>query len=365
MSTYKILEKQFNDIKEKQKRWEFYDNFNSYLSQHEDELMFYECVSSSVSDLNNDIYVDCCLSYIAYNHPLWIYVSDNDEKLFPISVSLVPQILVDRNKYSVNIRESDLGDIKSFIIRNYYLISKYGDMDISIDYFFSGIMEKSRLTEQYLIMEMPIPKTDITGLSTSVWIDGGRKMQHGPRLKFKATNDNNTRTWPSCTISDNPEIKNLPKGCSITNGNLEKIINFSRYNKDLLTSIADGRYSYINRSELDKQLIKIGKNGGPIYPKEMFDKPFLCYDGTPIAISIQKNGKWLIFSSENKSKEAKELFINISKDRYFDYISDNSVCYNGMKYDENGIMDWKSEMKAIARFKQIATNNNFNVKINI
>ena len=42
MKIYKITQEQFLDIKERQKHCGYYDNFDKYLEEHEDDLMFYD-----------------------------------------------------------------------------------------------------------------------------------------------------------------------------------------------------------------------------------------------------------------------------------------------------------------------------------
>ena len=360
MRTYKISEEQFWQIKNKQKRWKHFNDFKSFLEE-KDLLMFYDKIPSSVSKLNYDIYVGGCLTYILYNHPMWIMVEYGGE-LLPFSISLIPQLLVN-NKNNIESEKNIVG-IKSFITRNFYCLSEYAKMNIDFNTFLS-FLNRENLNESMLLTEMPVLTTAETGLPTNIWVDGERQMQHGPRLKFKSFDDNNTRTWSTCTINDNPEIKNLSPKCKLSGNDLKKIINFVSYNKDLLLNLANGTEGLIKSEDVLKRIIKVGKNGGPIYSREMFDEPLYADNNERVInVYIDHSHEGLIFVFKGDEKQVQELVKIVSQSSKFKYTTPHSVSYTRLQYEPSGIIEWRCEMKALTQLKEIASSNGYNIKFN-
>lgn len=363
MKVYKISEEQFKEIKERQRHWEYYDNFDKYLDEHEDDLMFFDRIKSSLSGMETPIYADGSMSYIAYDHPLWLYAEDKNGKLVPFSVSRIPQLLVNRETYPFDFSVDEINDIKSFIIKNYRALYEYSKMKID-RHFFRDCLDRCNICGHLLLTEMPVIRPSQTGLNMNIWVDGERKMQHGPRIKFNPSDDNNIRTWATCTISDTPKIKNLPKKTKLTSKDLTHLENFVIYNKKLLLSLCSGVENQMEDEDINKRIIKIGKNGGPIYSKEMFDEPMLSLTKKDIIdIYIAKHDRQLLFVSKANNIVTNNLFSEVAKSDKFKFINSYSVSYIPIELDGLGRIDWECEMKAITRFKEIASEKGFNVKI--
>lgn len=365
MKTFLISEEQFGAIKDRQKKWEYYNNFEDYLKNNDSELMFYDNIGCELSNISKNVYIDCCSSYILFNHPMWVYVIDKEDKLIPFSISRFPQILVNSENYSLFLNKEEIKEIKDFIVKHFYALSEYAKMNISKKTF-EDFLNRDRICECLLITESPILDGTETGLPTSVWVDGDRNTQHGARLKFKASESNNTRTWPSCTINDNPQIKNLPNNSKLNNKDLEKIIRFVTYNKDLLLDIAKGTSSFIKSEDILKRLIKIGKNGGPIYSKEMFDEPLFVGDNEDVInVYVNKENGGLEFITEKNDSQTKELIKFVSQNKKFKYQSPFSVSYIPIQRESSGMIEWRCEMKALSQFKELANSKGFNVKFKV
>lgn len=363
MKVYKITEEQFLEIKERQKRWEYYDNFDKYLEEHEDDLMFYDPLWMDGVSMDVPIYVEGSMSYIAYDHPLWLYTKDDNDKLVPFSISRIPQILVDKNTYKFNLSEEQINNIKSFIIDNYYALYEYGKMKIE-RHLFRDYLQRCNICKHLLLTEMPVIRSERTGLKMDIWVDGERKMQHGPRIRFKSNNDDNPRTWASCTISDTPTIKNLPQKNNFTGKDITNLENFVIYNKDLLLSLYSGVNNKMEDEDIIKRIIKIGKNGGPIYSKEMFDEPMLSFNkDNLIDIYIDIHDRKLCFISKHNNEITNGLFREVAKSKKFKLINPYTVMYIPLEFDGLGLIRWGSKMKAVSCFKEIASSKGYNIKM--
>lgn len=363
VKTYKITEVQFKEIKEHQQHWEWFDDFQHYLDEHEDDLMFYDFLSKDFTGLNNGVYIDGSISYIAYDHPLWVYVVDNNENLVPFSVSRIPQILVNTKTYNVNLTDDDISGIKAYIIKHYRAIFDYAKMELSrrlfIDY-----TNRCTILENMLLTEMPVLSKDETGLKTDIWVDGKRNMKHGSRIKFRPLSDSDTRTWSTCTIEDNPQIKNLPSNTFLSGRDITNIKNFVVYNKDLLLSLANSYdiTKMMKDEDILKRMVTIGNHGGPIYSKEMFDEPLNTnYKKQPINVYVRCTNNNLEFIV--KGDNSTNLINSIAQNSNFVKSTPYSVSYKNTKMDCDWLVNWECEMTAISQFKDIATANGFNVKI--
>lgn len=363
IKTYKITEAQFKEIKYRQQHWEWFDDFQHYLDEHEDDLMFYDFLSQDFTGLNNGMYIDGSISYIAYDHPLWVYVVDNNENLVPFSVSRIPQILVNTKTYSVKLTDDDISNIKAYIIKHYRAIFDYAKMKLSrrlfIDY-----TNRCSILESRLLTEMPVISKDETGLKTDIWVDGKRYMKHCSRIKFRPLSDSDTRTWSTCTIEDNPQIKNLPSNTFLSGRDITNIKNFVVYNKDLLLSLAKSYdvTKMMKDEDILKRMVTIGKHGGPIYSKEMFDEPLNTnYKKQPINVYVRCTNSNLEFivNGDNSTN----LINSIAQNSNFVKSTPYSVSYKDTKMDCEWLVNWGCQMTAISQFKDIATANGFNVKI--
>lgn len=351
---------QFNALKKQQQEWEFFKCFDVFLENNPGILMFYDKLSPTITEIEKDIYVGGCASYILFNHPMWILVGVNDT-LIPFSISLLPQVLIDKNDIFT---DAETIVIKKFIMKNFYALSEYAKMNIDLNILLS-FLNRKQICEGMLLTEMPVLTSDETGLPTNIWIDGERKMQHGPRLKFKSSDSDNTRTWSTCTINDNPQIKNLPNNTTLNSNDLNKIISFVTYNKELLLDLADGITDHIKSEDILKRLVKIGKNGGPIYSREMFDEPLCVSNSTPINVYIDTEHNGLTFIFNGEEANVKRIVKMISQNQKFKYSTPYSVTYTKPQYEPSGFIDWRSKMKALTQLKELANNNGFNVKFQL
>lgn len=185
--------------------------------------------------LHSDIIVDCGKSYELYNHPLCLYIV-NENNVIPVDI--VPNI--DAN--SSGIPE----DITLFIRENYDALHAFADMVIDGPDFFDIVNNfKQSLVYHYstLIAEMSNYGPDKTGLPIWVYVDDTNsylKSGHNSsyRMKFQQDKDvSNPRMWmpiaiPSMEIMDSgklPPIKIPHKHISLVmawvNGNLQLLEN--------------------------------------------------------------------------------------------------------------------------------------------
>lgn len=361
MKVYKITEQQFLDIKECQKHWEYYDDFDKYLEEHEDDLMFYDRLNKCTTNIDLPIFIEGSMSYIAFDHPLWLYVKDKNDKYIPFSICRLPQILVNRETYPFDVTNEQINEIKSFIIKNYYALHEYGRMNMSRSLFFESL-KRCETYKHLLLTEMPIFTKQEIGTPTDIWVDGERDMKHGPRIKFKSESGNNPRNWSTCTISDNPQIMNLPKNTFLSGKDLSYIKNFVTYNKDFLLSLTKGVNGMMKDEDILKRLVRVGKNGGPIYPNEFFEEPFIFnHKGDKIDVYIQYYDNGITFIGKGNGTE--KLISILGKAKGFKVDTPYSVTYTEVSFDGGNIVNWRSEMHAIEKMKKIANSNGFNVKI--
>ena len=93
--------------------------------------------------------------------------------------------------------------------------------------------------QEVSLNEMATLYPKVSGLPTILWIDEGTNPQHGMRIKFKASDEQtNTRQFTSMSISQNPQIFNLPKKCSLSSKALQRITDFVKANEINLLKVA-------------------------------------------------------------------------------------------------------------------------------
>lgn len=361
MKVYKINERQFVDIKKHQMHWEFYNNFDKYLEEHDDDLMFYERLNKCTTNMNFQIFIEVSMSYIAFNHPLWLYAKDKNGKYVPFSICRLPQILVNRDAYPFDFSDEEINEIKSFIVKNYYALHEYGRMNMNRQVFFE-CLKRFETYKHLLLTEMPVFTKEELGTPTDIWVDGERGMKHGPRIKFRSENGNNTRNWSTCTISDEPQIMNLPNKTFLDSKDLRKIKNFVIYNKDFLLSLTKGVNGMMKDEDILKRFVKLGKNGGPIYSKEFFEEPFIFnHDSNKIDIYLKYYGHGITFIGKGNGSE--KLIKILGSIKGYKVDTPYSVTFTDVTFDSGNIINWRSEMNAIEKLKKIANSNGFNVKI--
>lgn len=121
----------------------------------------------------------------------------------------------------------------------------------------------------------------------------------------------------------------------------------------------------IKSEDVLKRIIKVGKNGGPIYSREMFDEPLYVDNNERIInVYIDHSHEGLIFVFKGDEKQVQELVKIVSQSSKFKYITPHSVSYTRLQYEPSGIIEWRCEMKALTQLKEIASSNGYNIKFN-
>ena len=267
-------EETYRGINEALVSWRGYNNFKAYQEEvgYEEELYEFYRLSPNVTNVPVEIWFDDSQSYIRNNHPLWIYFRNGNPtetlEFIPVSVSNNPQILIQNPK--IKISSNVIVRIKQFVQRFKKELILVANDKIK-NYEFERFVKKTiKGLLESIICEMAILKSSDTGLKTDLWIDTGVMKQHGPRIKFKSSNEQKRSVdFSTMTISDNPEIYHLPKNTSLSNKDIEKIKNFVKYNKDKLLQLDKGEINYADG--FVPYMIKVGSNGGPIYPSTLLE----------------------------------------------------------------------------------------------
>ena len=100
---------------------------------------------------------------------------------------------------------------------------------------------------------MPIFNAYELNLPTSIWIDGNRSLQHSRRIKFKDSDNTNSRNWATITIDKfNTEIFNLSNRTFLSIQDVEKLKDFVRINYETLIMVAKGKLN--NKAEIKSRL---------------------------------------------------------------------------------------------------------------
>lgn len=155
---------------------------------------------------------------------------------------------------------------------------------------------------------------------------------------------------------------NLPKKTFLSGKDLNNIKNFVTYNKDFLLSLTKGVDGMMRDEDILKRLVKVGKNGGPIYPNEFFEEPFIFnHKGDKIDMYIQYYDNGITFIGKGNGVE--KLIATLGKVKGFKVDTPYSVTYTEVTFDGGNVINWRSEMHAIEKMKKIANSNGFNIKI--
>ena len=208
-----------------------------------DELMEYGRLRPYQTGLKTDIYIDDGLAYRRNGHPLWVYVVNNYNgdatKLIKI-----PVFGTESSKIygKLNISRDDFMEIVKWVSKYRKALSDYADEKIEREDFYDIIGYKPALSESKTpINEMSILRAKKTNLPTDIWVDEGCVTKHGPRIKFKTSNEQrNSHDYSTMTISDNPQVFFLPKNCILDAEDIEKIRQFVIVNKDGLILLLSG-----------------------------------------------------------------------------------------------------------------------------
>lgn len=206
---------------------------------NEDELMEYARLDRDYTGITTDIYVDDGGAYKRYEHPLWVYVQNGyseDSPYFPVVVSEKPEL----PSTKLNISSSDAEAILTFISINAKLLTDFANENIEHEAFYNSIKPVIYNDSEYgLVNEMATLRPKVSGLPTVLWIDEGTSPKHGARIKFKASNEQTTTLdFSTMTISQNPEIYNLPKKTFLDTDDLRMIADFVKANEENLLKVA-------------------------------------------------------------------------------------------------------------------------------
>lgn len=150
-----LTRQEYNNLLKEERDWKYYNNFATYLKEHQEESGDYLRLQPYEVNTLSRIYIDSCCSFIYNNHPLWMYVecqiNEEIDKL-PISISKYPQLLINCN---INEEQQRIVDsAKTFIIKNTSVLEMYALENMDIIDFFKAIRTKQTLSESLLI-EMP------------------------------------------------------------------------------------------------------------------------------------------------------------------------------------------------------------------
>lgn len=209
----------------------------------EDELMEYARLRPNKTGLGMDIFVDDGHTYERWNHPLWLYVRNgyhNENEFFPVNItnnSKLPDI-------DYHLTNEDLNGLIRFISINMSMLVGLANEEIDHEDFYQNVKPISVINKpnqmKESLNEMSKLRTEKSGLPTELWVDEGSSPQHGPRVKFKASNEQrNTNEYSSMSISDEPEVFYFPKRSFLTSKDIDKIKRFVILNKELLLSLCE------------------------------------------------------------------------------------------------------------------------------
>ena len=210
----------------------------------DDELMEYARLWPIKTGIMLDIFVDDGKAYKRWGHPLWVYVRNGyggENNFFHVNVSDRPT--APNIKYNIN--KLDLEAVLHFIRINAKLLDDFANERIEHAEFYSLCKPVICPRSNAKMNEMSTLRPQVSGLPTVLWIDEGTNPQHGPRIKFQASKEQmTTRSFSSMSISQNPQIYNLPKNCTLTKDELEAIMNFVKNNEVPLLKLANGEMQY-------------------------------------------------------------------------------------------------------------------------
>lgn len=214
-----------------------------------DNLFEYFRMRPSDTGLNVDIFIDDSEAYKRNGHPLWVYMQNdyNDiSNVIPIDVETSNQIVL--YPKNVGISLTDYQQVLKYISQNRELIIKLTDKTIDhLEYEEqqSPIRDNSSDYRAQSLCEMATLSTKQSGLPTIIWLDEGVPSQHGPRIKFKASNEQHmTNEFSSMSICSNPTVYNMPAKPTLRKRDLKKIRNFVIINLELLLALSCGSIKF-------------------------------------------------------------------------------------------------------------------------
>lgn len=355
MKYMEMTKNEYAKLLQKEREWKYYNNFATYLKEHQEESGDYLRLQPYEVNTLSRIYIDSCCSFIYNNHPLWMYaeceINEEIDKL-PIRISKYPQVLINCN---INEEQQRIVDsAKTFIIKNTSVLEMYALENVDIIDFFKAIRTQQTLSEN-LLMEMPKLDDTRTGLNTTIWVDNERPKGHTNRIKFQDTRSNNSHDWASMTIDKfNPIVKNLHKDTFLKPSDIERIKRFVILNYDILNSLATDK-SFNYEKQFLPYIIKLGKGEGYIIPQERFadNTNHTIY----ISCSVTDDRLWFMTNDNNQNTE--HLMIEIGNTEPFEFFDKYTVYV-----DLNKHRDVVANIFNLGEIiKKIATNYNINVTL--
>ena len=224
---------------------------NEVFNQMNDDLIEYCRLRPSDTGLNVEIFLDDGGAYKRNGHPLWVYMQNNYNDIsdvIPIELDSVNQVMLGIPK-NIGINTNDYQNVLKYIKQNKELIEQLANWQIGhLDYInLHKKIQNSEDGKTMVLNEMATLRPCDSNLPTTLWIDEGSSPQHGPRIKFQASNEQRTtREFTSMSISGNPQIFNLPRNIYLSNKDIEKIKKFVILNSDMLLAVANGEMKYMD-----------------------------------------------------------------------------------------------------------------------
>ena len=212
-----------------------------------DNIIDYMRLPPVRTGLNFDIFIDDGGTYILNKHPIYVYYKDGDD----YKTIILPLNNQNINYSNLYITDEEFQSLIHFLRINEDLLIKFANEEIThqeLAVLLKPIINNKKIKKHnnMALNEMSKLHPRNSGLSTMLWLDEGNDIQHAPRIKFKASqNQINSNEYSSMTISDNPQIFNLPKDCNLKKRELEEIMKFVVYHKDLLLQLRNGEIDMI------------------------------------------------------------------------------------------------------------------------
>lgn len=216
---------------------DYYNPIKYKNIEFQDDLIEYLLLSPKETGLKVNIWIDSGGAFKLNEHPILSFFVDSydinnltdvipiDMKSLDKSIMFVPEDL--------NINIEDYLDIIKYLKLNQKIITDVAEQKITLLEFY----QSDKVVN--ILNEMPVLDPKVSFLPITLWLDNGTHPQHGPRIKFKASNEQkNSKNFSTMTISDEPVIHHLPKQCFLNNKQLNKIKEFVIINKEILLALA-------------------------------------------------------------------------------------------------------------------------------
>lgn len=249
-STMKTLisEEKINSIVESAIKKVLYEE---YHLNDLDELYGYTRLDTTITGLDIDLFVDNSETYKMYNHQLLAFIRNGYDKnimeFIPFAVSKEANILDTSIDYNVNSR--DILSVQQFIRMNVSPLKKLADGELIGSDFIERLSVPSFVIreEKELLLEMSVLRKKTTNLPMDIWVDEVSTYQgHAPRIKFRANNEqHNSSEFSTMTLTNPPQIINMPKTTTLKKGDIEKLKAFVINNLELLIQLANGKITLL------------------------------------------------------------------------------------------------------------------------